>query len=154
MLFQRDISIKVLIIGDGPAKKESELIVQQKGWENKVFFAGFQTDVKAWIPAMDIFVLPSLTEGTPMALLEAMACRIPIVASSVGGVPQIIESGKDGILVTPGEPEDLAAGVLELYKNNALREQFVETAYKKVRSNFDIRQWTKTIESQYTEIAR
>ena len=154
ILSRQDIPIKVLIIGDGPAKKESELIVQQKGWENKVFFAGFQTDVKAWIPAMDIFVLPSLTEGTPMALLEAMACRIPIVASSVGGVPQIIESGKDGILVTPGEPEDLAAGVLELYKNNALREQFVETAYKKVRSNFDIRQWTKTIESQYTEIAR
>jgi len=154
MLFQRDISIKVLIIGDGPAKKESELIVQQKGWENKVFFAGFQTDVKAWIPAMDIFVLPSLTEGTPMALLEAMACRIPIVASSVGGVPQIIESGKDGILVAPGKPEEIAAGVMELYKNNALREQFVETAYKKVRSNFDIRQWTKTIESQYTEIAR
>jgi len=153
ILFQQGIPIKVLIIGDGPAKKDSELIVRQKGLENKVFFAGFQTYVKAWIPAMDVFLLPSLTEGTPMALLEAMACRIPIVASSVGGVPQIIESGKDGILVAPGNPEELAAGVMALYNNNSQREQFVEAARKKIISNFNIKKWTKTIESKYAEIA-
>ena len=154
ILFQRDIPIKVLMIGDGPAKEGSELIVRQKNREDKVFFAGFQRDVKEWIPAMDVFVLPSLTEGTPMALLEAMACRIPIVASSVGGVPQIIDSGKSGILVAPGKPEDLAAGVMEFYDNNSLREAFAEAAYRKVRSFFDIKEWTKTIESKYTKIAR
>jgi len=154
ILFQRDIPVRVLIIGDGPAKKDFELIARQKGWEDKVFFAGFQTDVKEWIPAMDVFVLPSLTEGTPMALLEAMACRIPIVASSVGGVPQIVDSGKDGILVAPGNPEELAAGVMNLYNNHSLRESFVEAAYQKARSTFDIKNWTETIESQYTEITR
>ncbi|MBN2284940.1 MAG: glycosyltransferase family 4 protein [Tissierellales bacterium] len=152
ILTKMDIPIKVVIIGDGPAKKDSKLLVRQKGVEDKVFFAGFQTDVKEWIPAMDVFALPSLTEGTPMALLEAMACRIPIVASAVGGIPQIIDSGKDGILVAPGKPKEIAAGIMELYNNNSLREKFVKAAYKKVKSNFDMKEWTETIESQYAEI--
>jgi len=127
-------------------------MVRQKGLEDKVFFAGFQTDVRKWIPAMDVFVLPSLTEGTPMALLEAMACGIPIVASAVGGVPQIIDSGKEGILVPPGKPEDIAAGIMELYSSNSLRENFAQAAYRKVKSDFDIKEWTEKIESQYAEL--
>ena len=152
ILAKRNIPIKTVIIGDGPAKKDLELMVRQKGLEDKVFFAGFQTDVRKWIPAMDVFVLPSLTEGTPMALLEAMACGIPIVASAVGGVPQIIDSGKEGILVPPGKPEDIAAGIMELYSSNSLRENFAQAAYRKVKSDFDIKEWTEKIESQYAEL--
>jgi glycosyltransferase involved in cell wall biosynthesis len=124
-------------------------LVKLRGLENKVFFTGFQRNVKEWIPSMDVFVLPSLTEGTPMALLEVMACRIPVVASAVGGVPQIISSGKDGILVSPAKPEEIATAIKTFYNNNSLREDFAAAAYKKAKSNFDIKEWTKKIETEY-----
>jgi glycosyltransferase involved in cell wall biosynthesis len=151
---ESNIPIKVLIIGDGPEKKESECLVRQKGLQDKVFFTGFQTNIKSWIPAMDVFVLSSLIEGTPMALLEAMAYRIPVVASAVGGVPQIIDSGKEGILVLRGKPEEIAAGIRKLYNDDSLRKNFVRAAQKKVRSKFDIKEWTKKIEAEYIKIIR
>lgn len=154
ILNESDIPIKVLIIGDGPEKKDSECLVRQKGLEGKVSFTGFQTNVKSWIPAMDVFVLPSLIEGTPMALLEAMAYGIPVVASDVGGVPQIIDSGKEGILVSPGKPEEIAAGITRLYNDDSLREDFATAAYKKVKSNFDIKDWTKKIEAEYLKVIK
>jgi glycosyltransferase involved in cell wall biosynthesis len=154
ILNESDIPIKVLIIGEGPEKRESEYLVKQRGLEGKIFFTGFQSNVNKWIPAMDVFVLPSLIEGTPMALLEAMACRIPIVASAVGGVPQIIDSGKEGILVSPAKPEEIATGIKTLYNDASLRENFVRAAQKKVKSNFDIKEWTKKIEAEYLKVIK
>ena len=101
---------------------------------------------------MDVFVLPSLIEGTPMALLEAMACRIPVVASGVGGVPQIIDPGKEGILVSPCKPEEIATGIRTLYNDDSLRKNLAKAACNKVKSNFDIKEWTKKIEAEYLKV--
>ena len=152
ILNESDMPIKVLIIGDGPEKKDSECLVRQKGLEDKVFFTGFQTNVKSWIPAMDVFVLPSLIEGTPMALLEAMACRIPVVASAIGGIPEIITSGKTGLLVSPGKPEEIASGVISLYNSSSLRNSMAIAGQKRVRAKFDIKEWTRKIEAEYLKV--
>lgn len=154
MLKKSGLPVKVLIIGDGPSKKELADAVKETRIESDIVFAGFRNDVEGWIPALDVFVLPSLTEGAPMSLLEAMACMIPVVASAVGGVPQIIDSEKEGILVSPGKPEEIATGITTLYNNDSLRENFVRAAYKKVKSNFDIKEWTKKIEAEYLKVIK
>ena len=149
MLNEMGVPIKTLIIGEGPHKKELEELVKRRGIENRFIFAGFQNDVENWMPAIDVFILPSLTEGTPMALLEAMACGIPVVASAVGGIPQVIVSDKNGILVTPGKPEEIANAVNTLYGNQTLRRTIAEEAKTTIRLKYDVSDWIKRIETEY-----
>jgi glycosyltransferase involved in cell wall biosynthesis len=146
------IPIKVLIIGEGPEKGKLEELAKRVGMQDKVIFAGFQSDVENWYPAMDVFVLPSLTEGTPMSLLEAMAQGIPCVASKVGGVPKVIDSGIDGILVLPGNAEEIKGAVSILYRNEELRSSLSKNAKSKMINKYNINEWIEKIESQYLEI--
>jgi len=144
--------VKLLIIGEGPQRKELEEFVEKENIKRNVIFAGFQNDIGDWLPAMDVFALPSLTEGTPMSLLEAMAYGIPVIASAVGGVPQVIDSGEEGILVSAGKPQDLSDAILLLYKDIALRERFSEAAKKKIKLKYNIEDWTRTIEAEYLNV--
>jgi glycosyltransferase involved in cell wall biosynthesis len=140
---------KLLIIGEGSQRKELESLVKKANIEDNVIFAGFQSDIEKWLPAMDVFVLPSLTEGTPMSLLEAMAYGIPVVASAVGGVPQVIDSGKNGILISPGKPKDIKDAVILLYTNEDLRMRFSREARKKIKLKYNIEDWVRKIEAEY-----
>lgn len=149
LLRNANCPIKLLIIGEGSKKAELMDLVRRKHLENDVIFAGFQNNVDQLLPAMDVFALPSLTEGTPMAILEAMANGIPVVASSVGDIPRIIESGRDGMLFHPGSPEEIAAKVQTLYNDRSLRARLAKAAQDKVKSQFDVKQWTKRIEAEY-----
>jgi glycosyltransferase involved in cell wall biosynthesis len=149
LLTKEGAPIKMLIIGDGSQRKELEKSAKKSGNGGSVIFAGFQNDVEDWLPAMDVFVLPSLTEGTPMSLLEAMAGGIPVVASSVGGVPQVIESGKNGILVSPGKSEEIKKAVLALYSNETLRKSLASEAEKSIKLRYDVRQWIAKVETEY-----
>jgi len=146
------IPVKVLIIGEGPEKGRLEELAKIEGIEDKIIFTGFQTDIENWFPAMDCFVLPSLTEGTPMSLLEAMAHGIPCVASKVGGIPQIIDSGEDGILVPPGNPEEIKEAINTLYRDEDLRDSISKKAKNKIINKYSIDEWIEKIESQYLEI--
>lgn len=112
-------SYKLEVIGEGPQLIELNAMVQNYGLVSKVIFAGFQERIDEWFAATDIFVLPSLTEGTPMVLLEAMAHGVPCIASAVGGIPMIIESGVDGILVPPEQPEEIRDAIIDSCTNKA-----------------------------------
>lgn len=147
-----DIPIKVLIIGKGPLEDELKNVVKDSGIEDKISFTGFQRDIENWMPAMDLFVLPSLTEGTPMALLEAMAFGIPVVASAVGGVPGVIESGENGILVRPGKPQEIANAVVKIYRDKGFRCKISKKAIETINNKFSIKNWVKEIEAVYSEI--
>jgi glycosyltransferase involved in cell wall biosynthesis len=144
-----DIPVRLLIIGDGPQKKELEDLVEIKGIKDKTLFAGFQDDVEDWLTAMDIFALPSLTEGTPMALLEAMACGIPVIASAVGGVPAVITNKENGILVEPGNSSDLAKGLHLLFQEPSFRAIISERGKNHIKQNYDVHNWCREIEEQY-----
>jgi glycosyltransferase involved in cell wall biosynthesis len=110
--------------------------------------------VEKFLPAMDIFVLPSLTEGTPMALLEAMAYGIPSIASAVGQIPEIIDSGESGILVTPGDAQEIRDYIVFLYDNPFIRKSISKTAQEKIRDEFDINAWVKRIEGEYINLIK
>lgn len=154
LLDKSGIPAKLLIIGDGPQRMELADRVKKANLEEKVIFTGFQNDVECWLPAMDVFTLPSLTEGTPMSLLEAMACGIPVVATAVGGVPQVIESGKNGILVSPGNPQDIKEAIQLLYKSEKLRNGLSGEAQKTINSQYNIEEWTRRIESEYLKLEK
>jgi glycosyltransferase involved in cell wall biosynthesis len=154
MLNDLNIPVKVLIIGQGPQQKELEDLAKEKGIESKVIFTGFQWDVENWLPALDVFVLPSLTEGTPMSLLEAMAFGIPVVASAVGGVPQVIDSGKNGILVSPGKPGEIKDAVLNLYRNENFRTNISTAGQKYIAAKHNVEDWVRKIEGEYLNLLK
>jgi glycosyltransferase involved in cell wall biosynthesis len=149
LLNNSDTPVKLIILGAGPQRKELEDLVKKVNIENDVIFAGFQGEVEKWLPAMDLFVLPSLTEGTPMSLLEAMASGLPVVASAVGGVPQVIDSGKNGILVSPGNPDEIRDAVLLLYNDKDLRDRLSKEAQKTIKMRYDVKDWISKIETEY-----
>jgi len=105
--------IKVLIVGDGTLRPVLEVQVMEMGLSERVLFGGTRKDVPEILAVLDLFVLPSLWEGFSLALLEALAMGTPIIATAVGGAPEVIRSGHDGLLIPPAEESSLAAAVRE-----------------------------------------
>ncbi|MCI0564893.1 MAG: glycosyltransferase family 4 protein [Nitrososphaera sp.] len=151
-LTEKGLSLRTLIVGDGPQRSELELLAQDLKIRERVIFAGFQEDIHRWLLCMDAFILPSLTEGTPMALLEAMAQGVPVIATAVGGVPEVIESGESGILVSAGKPEAIAEAVLALYRDELTRNRIAENACYLIKTKYGIRPWMNRIERAYSDL--
>lgn len=112
---------RLVLVGDGP---ERERLEQAAG--EGVIFAGHQSDVSRFFAIADVMVLPSLTEGSPNVLLEAMACGVPSVATEVGGVPEIVSNEKEALLVPARAPDQLAAAIGRILSEPELRVQLVE----------------------------
>jgi glycosyltransferase involved in cell wall biosynthesis len=106
---------QLVIVGNGSQRKRIERIVRVAGVANRVHLVGEQRDVGQFLEALDVFALPSLWEGFPSALCEAMARRIPVVASAVGGVPEIVKNGENGFLVSPGDTVGLRTAIEAAY---------------------------------------
>ncbi|NLN15971.1 MAG: glycosyltransferase family 4 protein [Firmicutes bacterium] len=102
-------SLKLVVCGDGPFKGILQELADKLGLSSRVIFTGFRADALSLLQAADIFVLPSLSEGMPLSVLEAMALGKPVIATRVGGIPEVIEHGKTGWLVPPGNAGALAA---------------------------------------------
>ena len=103
--------VKAVILGDGPQRRSLQAMVSDAGLSGTVLLAGYRNYAYHYLPRFDVFVLPSLTEGLPIALLEAMQAEVPIVATRVGGIPAVLENGRTGLLVRPGDPGELAAAI-------------------------------------------
>jgi glycosyltransferase involved in cell wall biosynthesis len=116
-----------------------------------VYFTGRREDIAAVTADLDVAVLPSLREAQGISILEAMARRRPVVASAVGGIPEVITSGVDGILVPPADPGRLAAGIVALLSDTALRERIAEAGYRTVAERYSIDAQVKRIEAVYDE---
>ena len=152
VLFHSSLPVKLLLVGDGPEKSAIEEMCRSKNIEKGVIFAGFQPDVEKWLAAFDIFVLPSLTEGTPMALLEAMAMQVVVAASDVGGVPKVVGNGFNGLLFPPGQSLPIQKAIKELIENSKLRNILAANGYETVRFQYDVKNWCKRIEQCYCAI--
>lgn len=139
--------IECIFIGEGEDRAELESLTGQLGLNRHVTFAGIQpTDrMPKWFSAADIFVLPSLSEGSPNALLEAMACGLPAVATTVGNIPGIIRNEVDGLLVPPHSCKDLARQILSLIEDPSLAKRLGKEARKTVRARY--RNWNDQAES-------
>lgn len=145
---------RILLVGDGPRRQELEQHARARGIDDRVHFVGFQSDTSAWYQAMDAFVLPSLTEGTPMALLEAMAQGLPVVATSVGGVPAVVTHRENGLLVPPGDSDSLLAAMNEVARDCALRNQLSAGAIRTVRDRYGVEAWTGKMRDLYRTTAQ
>lgn len=125
-----------LFVGDGIQRKALEEQARSLGIKDRVIFAGKRTDIPEVLSAMDIFILSSLTEGQPMALLEAMAAGIPAVSTSVGDVPKILKAGEAGLVVPPSDSMGLAKGILRLMDDPALAARLSAAAARTVGENY------------------
>ncbi|MCF8307645.1 MAG: glycosyltransferase family 4 protein [Bacteroidales bacterium] len=141
----------LLMVGDGELKSEVEQLTQKLDMTDKVIFQPFRTDIPSVLDAIDIYCLPSLWEGFPIGILEAMAMKKAVVASHVGGTKELIYNGETGYLVPQSQPQQLAETLLRLINDEALRKKTANNGYEFVRKNFDIHQFTKKVEKIYAK---
>ncbi|MHB9155571.1 MAG: glycosyltransferase [Endomicrobiales bacterium] len=146
--------IHFFVIGDGPERAFLEGTARSLGVAGKMTFCGWRKDVLALISSADIFVLPALWEGTPNAVLEAMACGRAVVATRVGGVPELIEDGDSGILVPPRDPGALADALLLLAQNPVLRKKLGENGRRRAQKLFSLAAMVENFEELYRRILR
>ena len=145
-------ALRVEIAGSGPQRKKLEEAVAHAGLERRVKFLGWIDDLSSALSRWDVFVMPSLEEGFPIAALDAMAAGLPVVATSVGGVPELIEDGKTGCLVPPRDAEALACRLRPLICNPELRASLGTAGYARVRDHFTAAQMTANFTRLYDEL--
>jgi len=128
--------LRFLIIGDGRLRKPLEDKSEKLGIKKQVIFMGQRKDIPELLMAMDIFVLPSIKEGLPMALLEAMAAKRPVIATRVGGIPKVIENRDTGILVEPKDIKGLRDAIIDLINDPKRMALLAREGFNRVRMNF------------------
>src|SRR5579863_9848149 len=124
--------VRLAIVGEGAERARLEQHARKLGIDGFVHFAGFHTDVQPWMQALDVLVNPSLTEGLPNVLLEAMALGTPVVATAVGAVPELLGQNQHGLLVPSSNPRALADAILELHRDRPLADRLVCAAYTRL----------------------
>lgn len=142
-----------LFIGDGEIKNDLKIQCQKLGLEDHVTFLGFRDDIPEILSILDLFVLPSLSEGFPNVILEAMASSVPVVASSVGGIPEVLIHNKTGKLVKPGDSKGLARAMLEILDNRKLKNKFVNRGQQFVKKEFSLGKQVGEFEKLYKTLS-
>jgi glycosyltransferase involved in cell wall biosynthesis len=137
------------IVGTGPERDRLLARSQARQVAHAFFFLGHREDVTARLMAADIFVLPSRSEAFPNAVLEAMAAGLPIVASGVGGIPELVDNGRTGLLVSPGDSKDLADRLCELMADPAQAARLGEAARSEARSRYSFDRMVAAFEGLY-----
>lgn len=147
---RKDIpDIHLLLVGDGPLRDDLESQAQSLGLSTSVTLAGHRNDIPDILGALDIFVIPSLWEGLPNAILEAMGAGLPVVATRVGGVPEVVVDGETGLLVPPRDPDALAGAILRLLHHPNLRWRMGRVGRNRVMEHFSIEQMVRRTEALY-----
>jgi len=144
--------IRVAIVGDGPLKKALIKMCEELEIKDSVEFLGFQRDVDQIMRFSRVLVLPSRWEGFGLVLLEAMKNKLPIIATNVGGIPEIITNGHEGKLVPKENPKILANSINGVLENSELRNQFIQNAYKKVQNHYSIENYAHNMFNLYSKM--
>ncbi len=139
---------KFLLVGDGHLRRYLEAMTFELGISNAVQFMGFRSDVQSILRSADIFVLPSLFEGLPLSLLEAMAAGKPVVATDVDGTHDVVIDGATGFLVPPKDPAALSQRIAELLADSRMRERFGQAGKERVFASFSDSRMTR----EYSEL--
>ena len=146
----REMPARLVLIGDGPDRSAAEWLAHDLGIQGRVHFLGKQERVNELLPLADILLMPSELESFGLAALEAMACKVPSVATRVGGVPELIDDGETGLLYEVGDVDGMAAGALELLRDrerlDAMREAGRRTAQKRFCASLVVPQYVRYYE--------
>jgi glycosyltransferase involved in cell wall biosynthesis len=145
---------RFVIVGEGPEQAALRDRIAALHLTDRVLLTGFRADVADTLAAFDVAVSSSFFEGSPLAVMEYMAMGKPIVATAVGGVPDLLEDGVHGLLVPPGEPRALADGVLQLLREPTTARQLGEQARARQQSEFTMDAMVRRFEDLYDELLR
>lgn len=149
---QAEPSAKLVVVGDGPLRSSLEAQAQHLGLNGGVRFLGAVPEAARLLPHFDVFVLSSVWEGMSNSLLEAMAAGRPVVATRVGGNPEVVVDGETGLLVPPKNARALADAVLRLLRDRDLARRFGEAARRRVESQFTLEQMIRRMEDLYDDL--
>lgn len=151
-LVQSGRNLKAVIFGEGPLRERLQRRLDSGKLADRVLLAGYKSQAHRYLPLFDTFVLPSLTEGLPMTLLEAMQAGVPIVASRVGGIPGLLKEGALGLLVEPGDTKGIRTAIDQLYADRAKGARMVAAAREEVVSNYSSRRMAERYASIYATV--
>ena len=141
-----------VLVGDGPERAYLQAQCKSLGLEERVIFTGFRSDIRNWLAHCDLFVLPSFYEGQPLSILEAMAAGKPVIASAIPGNDELIEHGKTGWLVPPGDAIQLTQALRVMLTDPALARCLALAGQVKVQKEFSIRTMVKQVEQLYSDL--
>ena len=136
LLVRSDGDIGVVIFGEGPLRGELTRQIAALGLQDHVVLAGFRSNIEDFLPHANVVALPSYTEGLPVIALEALAARVPVVATAVGGVPEVVEDGLSGFLVPPGDAAALALRIAEVLSDESRRVAMGRRGRQRVEEQF------------------
>jgi L-malate glycosyltransferase len=143
---------RFVVVGDGPVRRSIEAFARELDLEDKVRFVGLQEDVRPFLAAMDVFLMTSEFEGLPVALLEALAMGVPVVATSVGGVPDVVQQGETGLLAPMGRTGELSHAVISLLTDPDLRESMGRRGRSLVEKSFSLAAMQRRTEELYAAV--
>ena len=144
--------LHLFIVGDGPLRGTLNRLVAQRGLEGCTHLVGLVEDVRPWLAHFDVLVAPSGSEGLPTVLLEALAMGCPIIASRVGGIPEIVQDGYNGALVTPGDPVALASALARLLGDDRQRMDMGRNGRSTATAKFGLESMLRLTEDLYREL--
>jgi glycosyltransferase involved in cell wall biosynthesis len=142
-----------VIFGEGPLREQLTQQIDQLSLSGRFVLAGFHSNLDAFLPAADLLVISSHTEGLPVILLEALLAGVPVVATSVGGIPEVIAEGREGFLVPPRDVEKLILRIKELLANEPLREQMKAAGPQKISAEYNTKSQAERYSSLFAQLA-
>jgi glycosyltransferase involved in cell wall biosynthesis len=146
------VDASLCLVGDGPQRAAVERRAHELGVMRRTLFLGFQEEVAPYYAAFDALVLPSLNEGTPVSVIEALAAGRPVVATRVGGVPDVVRDGEDGFLVEPGAVQDIAERLSRLARNPALLERMADAGRRNVLPRYAVDRLVADVDRLYRSL--
>lgn len=152
ILKQQAPKIKTIIVGEGPLSMELDRQAKELDVEDIIFFLGFRKDIPKILSSLDLFVLSSHLEGMGSSILDAMASRLPVVATKVGGIPEVVINGETGLLVPPRNPSALARAILRLYSDKTLASRLGQKGYELVHRKFSAEAMADKVVRLYEKI--
>jgi glycosyltransferase involved in cell wall biosynthesis len=144
--------VTFLVVGDGELDAQLRAEAEALGLGTHVVFTGYREDVPALLQATDILAITSLSEGSPLNLFEAMAAGCAVVATDVGGIPELLEPERTGLMVRAANSGSIAAGLLRLLRDPELRRRLGETARQEATRRFDVRHTVAALERRYAAL--
>ncbi|MFI7493244.1 glycosyltransferase [Kocuria sp. M4R2S49] len=141
--------LQVVILGEGELRRELEDLVAERGLTGSVHLPGHRPDARMLLDAADVFALPSRAEGMPLTLIEAMEARVPVVATRVTGSDEVVAHGETGLLVPPGDAEELAAALAALLDDGRRRAQFAEAGHRRYLEEFTVESMVARTQAVY-----
>jgi glycosyltransferase involved in cell wall biosynthesis len=148
------VNAKLMIVGEGPERRRLEAAADSFGCRERVVFTGQSSEVWPFYSAADVFVLPSHSEGSPNVLLEAMAGGIPIVATEVGGVPEMVEQNQSALLVPANDPPALAAAIVRVLIDGELAQRLTTNASALVATRYTLEDYVRSLVEIYRQVVK